>query len=852
MTLGDVRLSLFAAQTLLLGMASGLLVIVANTVFITEFGAQQLPWTYIASAIGAMVGTPMLARAVRRRTLAAIGVWVWGAYSLLTVSAFVALERFDVPWVSAPLLVMFPLGVIVGFFLVGGQAGRVFDLREMKERFPRIVIGFPVGFIVSGVLGDVLIGLLGGVLRLLPLVSATAIGLLVLMLTSRRRFPAELGSVVRTAENARPLPLRKLLENPFVALLVGYQMLSQLGTQLVEFLLFERAGARYTSADELGRFVSRLMSGVNIVDLVFLLFVAGYVMRRFGMKVGLALNPAVVTLLMVGAVIGGLGPGVASTLVFVLLIAARVFDIALNDGATRTALNTAYQAVPAEDRLAVQATTEVLGVPLALGVTGVILLVLQQGLGVGPLGISILTVIVGVLWVLAGWLVFRGYRTNLRRGLELRVIAPSDLDLDDPSTVGVIDRMLAGEDEGLVWLALSSLGDHPEMLDRLEHLALSGRREIADAAFEQLRALDEPRAEDVARRLQADPLSPLRLDALGYLAGRRPESAADSAAEITRALDSEDGSTRSAARRAAVLTGDPELLGRVVDDVVVSRDVAAAVSALALAGENLASQLEGVLELASDEGQDFEVVRAIRMLRSVRASSGETREVLLRHAQHRDRAVALGVRRALSRVGDVDGRVDRDSLLTRDVAFAARVLAALDVLPRDDTVAVLRRSLRDELALARELVLAILALAGDADLIRDAARKLAAGDDRAIAHAVETVEVHLSPGTARLVTPILDDRLTDAERLAQLRRSTDVPGFDLSGALRDMSDDPEDAWRSPWLAACAIHAAVVLDLAPPVGERWAARPDVAEIRAWVRRREASSRSDPDLDPAAPV
>jgi hypothetical protein len=831
---GDKRVVLFTAQALLLGLLSGLLVIVANSVFIAEFGARQLPWTYIASAVGAMVGTPLLNRAVRRRTLAAIGASVWGGYGLLALIAWAALEWGDARWVSAPLVVMFPLGVIVGFFLIGGQAGRVFNLREMKEHFPRIVLGLPAGFIISGVLADLLIGVLGGVHRLLLMVTLTAVGQLMLMLVARRRFSSQLGTSERNAGSPQRLPLRKLVQNPFVVLLIGYQMLSQLGTQLVEFLVFERAGARYAGAEELGRFVARLMSVVNVVDLVFLLFVAGYVMRRFGMKVGLALNPALVTLLMLGAVVGGFGLGVGSTLVFGLIISARVFDIAFNDGATRTSLNTAYQAVPAEDRLAVQAATEVLGVPLALGITGVILLVLQQGLGVGPLGISILTVGVGVAWMLAGWFVFRGYRTNLRRGLESRVLDPASLELDDPSTVEVIDRMLAGNDERLVWLALAALGDHPELVDRLEGLALSGRSQVAGIAFEQLKTLDEGRAEEVARRIQTDASSSLSLDALGFLASRGTQSAADAVAAITRALDEPDRETRLAARRAAVVSGDAGLLARVVDDLVVPGDMVAAVAALSDSRVNLAEPLAAALAAASED--DLAALRAMRMLRCVRIPEGGMREVLSHHLQHPDRTVSLAVRQALGRIGGADDSVDVDALLLDDVAFAGRALAALEALPDDERLAVLRRGVQDEVASARERVLAALALTEDSDLMGHAARRLAGGDDRAIAHAVETVEVHLPPGRARLATPVLDNRLTAGERLGQLRRHVGIPSFDLPGALSDIADDPEHHWRSPWLAACALHASAELGLGLPEGDRWATRSEVAEVRAWAARR----------------
>ena len=56
-------------------------------------------------------------------------------------------------WVSAGLLVLFPIALQIGFVFIGGQAGRLLDVRQMKERFPRVVSGFAVGFLLGGLLG---------------------------------------------------------------------------------------------------------------------------------------------------------------------------------------------------------------------------------------------------------------------------------------------------------------------------------------------------------------------------------------------------------------------------------------------------------------------------------------------------------------------------------------------------------------------------------------------------------------------------------------------------------------------------------------------------------------------------
>ena len=77
------------------------------------------------------------------------------------------------------------------------------------------------------------------------------------------------------------------------ALLLAYQVLSAMGSQVVDFLFFDRAAARY-SGDDLTRFLAAYTAVLNLVDILFLAVLAGPLMRRFGLRLGLVLNPAVV------------------------------------------------------------------------------------------------------------------------------------------------------------------------------------------------------------------------------------------------------------------------------------------------------------------------------------------------------------------------------------------------------------------------------------------------------------------------------------------------------------------------------------------------------------------------------
>jgi hypothetical protein len=77
--------------------------------------------------------------------------------------------------------------------------------------------------------------------------------------------------------------------------------------------------------------------------------------------------------------------------------------------------------------------------------------------------------------------------------------------------------------------------------------------------------------------------------------------------------------------------------------------------------------------------------------------------------------------------------------------------------------------------------------------------------------ALETLEVHLDAASRHLI-PLLLPALPVAERLGRMPSPAASDPTDVAGWLRDLVEDRDDAWRSPWLRACAIHAAVARGL----------------------------------------
>ena len=245
-----------AAQGVTLGLLGGFIIIPASGIFLERYGSSGLPWVYIAVALVGAAITPGMASALRRWSLATVCVPVLSIIAALITAIWVGIDAADAVWMSFPLQVLFQVVLQLGFTFIGGQAGMLLTVRQMKEQFPRIVTGFAVGFMASGLLGPVLLSVLGRTERLLAVASLCSGALLALVSATRRRFPAQLSVIQRTADDAPAVPLRTLLLRPFVFLLLSYQVLSMFGTQLIDFLVYDRAAARYATSAELARFTS--------------------------------------------------------------------------------------------------------------------------------------------------------------------------------------------------------------------------------------------------------------------------------------------------------------------------------------------------------------------------------------------------------------------------------------------------------------------------------------------------------------------------------------------------------------------------------------------------------------------
>lgn len=825
------RLLLLGGQTVGLGLLMAFLVVPVSALFLDEYGAGALAYAYLAVAVVGVAVSAALARAQRRVSLAAMAAGVFWIYLVVVTAGWLALTVWDGVGVTFPLLVLFPLTIPIGFALVGAQANRLLDVRQMKAHFPRVAAGFSVGFALGGLAAALLVEPLGGPRRLVGVDVLAGLAMVGLVVATGRRYPAELAAAPEPAPVERSVADRRaLMRNRLVVMIFGYQVLSAAVTQLLDFMVWERAAARYPDPSDLARFQGVFGAILNISSVVFVFVFAGWILTRFGIGVGLAANPIAVLVLLCLTSATGIAVGPAAFTFFALVCAQQVSDIALTDGTTRTSINATYQALLPRLRLQAQTMTEAAGIPIALGLVG-ILLIAQNALELDVRAVVLVTIVLTAIWSIFAVVAYREYGANLRDVLSRRAWDPVAIRIDDDLSRSVVESLLRSGDLRDTETALEALADadSPAVAAHITELMSSAdaeRRSLAATIAGSAGLLESSSVASSLQRLVGDHDPSVRLSAAVVLASK------DGAALNTwlAALGGDADSVRlalEAVSRSPARCFVPHLV-----------DLAAQPSAPEQVIDALVAHAEWLVPLLVEPGLPT-LTRQRVVFALGEAGTDRCRAELVAHLTDGDPDVAEAAARALAVSGHRDASASlqlRDAVASQ-ASRAHRSLQIIGLLAGTPGTEPLHGALRDEVATAGRRVEVLLGLAHEPRVIGAGMAGLASSTERDRNTAVEMLEVTVGRPAARMLLAIMSPALDDGTRMQMLGEYAALEDDPPGDWLRVLVLDEADYWHEPWLRACALYAAptALPQQARDLALRFTddADPVVAETARWV-------------------
>lgn len=877
------RLFLFALSN---GAARTLMRSAAYALFLAEFSAQLLPYTYIGASLIAALASLSYLHAVRRVALARL----LPATLLGVMLAFVGMRLGLAAGAGSWLIFALPIGhevlLVMTNLALWNSAGQLVNMQQGKRLFGLIAAGEPAAAVVGGFLMPPLVALIGTP-NLLLLAAAAVLGALLIALALIRAYPAELARAATPPPAAMPQAGRGLGRSRYVLLTLSLFSLAIIGYYFIDNLFYMQTQAQLANTNQLAGFIGVFNAVVAIAWTLTNAFVLGAVARRFGLRALLLIAPLLLAAGTLAIVVAG-GLGAALTLVFGLAALNKLLSKLSYDGFVKLSLNIIYQPLPAAQRAQAQALTEGMVYAGAVGLAGVLLLALSYLAQLSPIDLAVVLLVVIAAWLGLAALLLREYPAQLLRALARRTLGDDTPALVDPASRAVLRQALSDPRPEVAIYALRALAAGaddalPGLLPGLLRHPAAPVRQQALLAVE--RSGDAAALDTVAELIAAEPAADVRGEAIRVLATHRGNTAL---ATITPFLASPDPAIRLGATVgllrgggiAGVLAAGQQLLGWAAAPDPGAR--AAAAQALGQVG--VAAFDQPLLELLRDPDSGVrraalfaagrvcsprlwpEVVAALAAPASAKAAAmalvaggqaalpalatafataepalagriaqvcgrigGDAAALLATRADIADPAARGQVLRALERLEYRPAPEARARLLRQlqaEVALGAGTLAALEDCAG---AGLLADALQADLAATRERVLSLLGLLSDAQAIARARAPLLRGSAEQRAYALEVIETQVDAELRALALPLLGDGPPD-KWLRQLAAATPQRRIGMVARLAELIANA-DGQHPGWVRACAIYSAAMIG-APELAE--AIRPLAASADPLLR------------------
>jgi AAA family ATP:ADP antiporter len=506
--------SLLTLQYFFLGAAAVFTQTTAFALFLNEFGPQGLPFVYLAIAIGASLAAFIYLKLGERLPLSKLLVANLVSLAILSLGLRLGLLLPGARLFVFILPVWFQIVANFANLALWALAGRLLDVRQGKRLFGLIGSGNWMAVAAGGFAVSPIVAALGTP-NLLVLAGISLVVAVVFQLAALRQYGASLDASPQPRQatpekSAAP----DLLRSRYVLLVLALVVIWWVGFFFVDNIFYDRAALQFPNPDQLAGSLGNLFAACGVLGLIITTFFTGPVLNRQGLRAGLFILPVVLTASVSGLAIGG-ALGLAASALFVLAALAKTTSISFGftiDLAARTLL---YQPLPAERRVNIQTMADGIVQPLAIGLSGLLLLVFNTMLGFRAIQLSFLFLGIAAVWLAVLVALRREYPAALARALAKRRLGASAAAFVDQAYSDVLHQSLASphpavaiyaldlleqSDPGALAPALPGLLGHPSpevrrvALERIERLGLAGalpavRQSLTQESISQVRGV---------------------------------------------------------------------------------------------------------------------------------------------------------------------------------------------------------------------------------------------------------------------------------------------------------------------------------------------------------------------------
>jgi AAA family ATP:ADP antiporter len=488
--------------------------VLRDAMFLSEFGATNLPWGYLAVALASIVivaGESRLTGRLARSGATALGQTVAIACSLGFAAIYPVNHHFVAAlfyvWTGSQLMMLLPY-----FWLL---ALELWDPRRAQAIFPYFSGAGLLGGVAGGTLANWAVERIGIDGLLWTLVAFLLVARGVTLVLDRqipvRPFLHQAGSATS--------PLGIIRHSSFLRYLAATLALSVVVSTLVDFQFKFAAQQAFPNSHALTRFLGLFYAGLNGLALIVQFGAAGWLVKRTGVFYSTLPQPLSVFVLATWIVFSP---------IFGIIFALRWVQGVLFQTLGKSSFELYFMAVRPSDRAKIKPALDTLVERVADAAAGIALLLVLHTIGVNMRVVAGLTAIVALLWLVMLVRLQRRYVREFRNSLEQHRSDPpiTAAGLRLPDARRTLVAALKSEDEHQVLLALRLAAQvrHAQIRSAVTACLTHPSPAVRAGALRALDALSVPGLEATVEPFLAEPDPDLRQAAIGYLLaqGRDP------------------------------------------------------------------------------------------------------------------------------------------------------------------------------------------------------------------------------------------------------------------------------------------------------------------------------------------
>ncbi len=499
---------------------------VRSSLFLEYFGARNLPYIYLATAVLAGGTAWIHTKLLDRFSLLTVQIGTF-LFFIVNLVIFRFAFRSESPWVSAAFFLWVNIYTVTVNTLFWMFANHYYNPREAKRLYGLINAGGTLGGVASGFALSAVVRDVGTENMLL--VSAGFLGVCIVLAywiwrLGRTRFAADESFYVRPPEKASDAaaidanPLRALLQSRYARLIAGALGLSLVISTLIDYQFNVVVEQAFPGKDQRTALFSGLLAGVNALSFILQFFVTGQLLRRLGIGVAVLLLPVI---LFGGSVWMALWPGLGAMLFL------KIADGSVRYSIEQSSRDVLYLPIPNRLMKKLKTIVDVFVQRLAKGTGSLLILALTVWWMAGLRALVLVSLVLAVAWLATGLLLRTEYRRQLRTFLERENLP------DEKKAVGLLDsttsqellRALQSRDEATVLYAMGMLAGsrNPEFEPALRRLVHEGTPHLQAMALHLLAELGDRTLVPKAEQLLTAADVVVQEEAIHYLCATSPE-----------------------------------------------------------------------------------------------------------------------------------------------------------------------------------------------------------------------------------------------------------------------------------------------------------------------------------------